>query len=86
MLLIGGAARSDAVRVMAAQIFGVPVDVPAPAEYVAIGAARQAAWALTGELPDWPVAVERSASAVDGDSGAQVRAAYAEWRTRLHGT
>ena len=31
-----------------AGIFGVPVLVPAPEEYVALGAARQAAWALAG--------------------------------------
>jgi len=33
------------------------VVIPEPAEYVAVGAARQAAWALTGEKPRWPVAV-----------------------------
>ena len=85
VLLIGGAARSDAVRVIAPQIFGVAVDVPAPAEYVAIGAARQAAWALTGELPEWPVAVERAATAGNSGAGAHVRAAYAAWRNRVHG-
>jgi xylulokinase len=85
VLLIGGAARSDAVRAIAPQIFGVDVDVPAPAEYVAIGAARQAAWALTGELPEWPVAIERSAAAGDPDVGASVRAAYGAWRRELHG-
>ena len=26
-------------------------------ESVAVGAARQAAWALTGDLPEWPVPV-----------------------------
>jgi xylulokinase len=56
VLLIGGAARSAAVRAIAPAIFGVPVSVPAPAEYVALGAARQAAWALSGlpEPPHWP--------------------------------
>jgi xylulokinase len=34
------------VRSIAPAIFGVPVTVPEPAEYVAVGAARQAAWAL----------------------------------------
>ena len=52
-----GAARSEAVRRIAPQIFGVPVTVPSPAEYVALGAARQAAWALSGaaEPPTWPL-------------------------------
>jgi xylulokinase len=42
-LLVGGAARSEAVQSIAPQIFGLPVEVPAPGEYVALGAARQAA-------------------------------------------
>ncbi|HEU5223483.1 MAG TPA: FGGY family carbohydrate kinase [Candidatus Lumbricidophila sp.] len=41
-LLIGGGAQSAAVRAVAPQILGVPVEVPAPGEYVALGAARQA--------------------------------------------
>jgi xylulokinase len=46
IVLIGGAARSAAIRAIAPAVFGVPVTVPEPAEYVALGAARQAAWAL----------------------------------------
>ncbi len=42
-LLIGGGAQSEAVRVIAPEVLGVPVEVPDPAEYVALGAARQAA-------------------------------------------
>jgi xylulokinase len=33
------------------------VTVPEPGEYVADGAARQAAWALTGHRTDWQRAV-----------------------------
>jgi xylulokinase len=51
--LIGGGAKSKAVQAVAPDVFGVPVTVPEAAEYVALGAARQAAWALTGELPSW---------------------------------
>src|SRR6266571_576135 len=56
VLLIGGAARSEAIRKLAPGIVGSPVLVPAPGEYVALGAARQAAWALEGapEPPPWP--------------------------------
>jgi xylulokinase len=56
VLLIGGGARSAAVCTLAPGIFGVEVDVPEPREYVALGAARQAAWALAGtpQPPDWP--------------------------------
>jgi xylulokinase len=57
VILIGGAARSEAVRRIAPAIFGVPVTVPPPAEYVALGAARQAAWALSRaeSPPQWPL-------------------------------
>jgi xylulokinase len=55
VLLIGGGAKSAAVQAIAPEVFGVPVEVPAAAEYVALGAARQAAWALTGQPPDWRV-------------------------------
>lgn len=53
ILLIGGAAQNPAVATIAAQVFEVPVVVPTPGEYVALGAAAQAAWALTGERPSW---------------------------------
>ncbi|MFG1973242.1 xylulokinase [Nonomuraea fuscirosea] len=52
VLLIGGAARSEAVRRIAPTIFGVPITVPPPAEYVADGAAYQAATLVTS-APDW---------------------------------
>jgi len=48
VLLIGGGARSAAVRAIAPSVFGCPVFVPPPGEYVAEGAARQAAWVLAG--------------------------------------
>ncbi|WP_395639957.1 xylulokinase [Pseudolysinimonas sp.] len=59
ILLIGGAAQNPAVSAIAAQVFDVPVVVPEPGEYVARGAAVQAAWVASGERPDWtlPVAV-----------------------------
>lgn len=55
LLIVGGAAQNPAVQSIAAQVFDVPVVIPEPAEYVAYGAAVQAAWALTGERPAWPV-------------------------------
>lgn len=84
-LLIGGAARSAAMREIAPLVLGLDVDVPKPAEYVALGAARQAAWALTGELPSRPVEIECSITAGDAETSATVRGAYADWRRRLHG-
>ncbi|GAA4691561.1 xylulokinase [Nocardioides conyzicola] len=57
IILVGGAARSRAVREIASAVLGLPVTVPEPGEYVARGAARQAAWVLSGgaEPPVWPL-------------------------------
>jgi xylulokinase len=53
--LVGGGARSEAVRRIAPAVWGLPVDVPESGEDVADGAARQAAWVLSGaaEPPAW---------------------------------
>ncbi len=79
IVLIGGAARSRAVRTLAASMFGVEVLAPQPGEYVALGAARQAAWALAGgdAPPDWEV----SGTTIEpdpqhGDASAAARSAY----------
>lgn len=69
VILIGGSAQSPVVAAIASSVLGVPVVVPQPGEYVAAGAARQAAWALTGELPDW------DATSAPGTAAAQVFAA-----------
>ena len=82
VLLVGGAARSAAVRAVLPSLLGVPVVVPEAGEYVARGAARQAAWCLTGGLPEW----ELRGDVVAGDAaggGERVRAAYAEVRDRV---
>jgi xylulokinase len=55
--LTGGASQSEAVRRIAPAVFGMPIVVTDTFESVAVGAARQAAWALTGTLPDWQVPV-----------------------------
>ncbi|MEU7875353.1 xylulokinase [Dactylosporangium sp. NPDC049140] len=80
VLLIGGAAASPAVRAIAPGLLGVPVSVPEPAEYVALGAARQAAWALRGtpEAPAWPV----SAAEVPAGPAEGVRKVYTDVRDR----
>ena len=79
VLLIGGGARSAAVRAIAPGIFGTDVLVPEAAEYVAIGAARQAAWALaqTSEPPPWPAP---RAAAYQAEPVPQVREKYAALR------
>jgi xylulokinase len=74
VLLIGGAAQNDAVATIAGQVFDVQVEVPNPDEYVALGAAVQAAWALTGTRPGWPIALSsRPAS----DTRSIIREQYA---------
>ena len=85
VLLVGGAARSPAVCALAPAIFGMPVDVPAPGEYVADGAARQAAWVLSGapEPPRWDTsAVQR----YEADPMPGVRERYAAVRDLTDGS
>ena len=55
ILLVGGAAKNPAVGKIASALFGREVLVPPPGEYVAIGAAKLAAWALLGSErpPQW---------------------------------
>jgi xylulokinase len=105
VLLIGGAARSQAVQAVAAEIFGAPVSVPSAGgahggdaaegagstgEYVALGAARQAAWVLASsrgraeEAPNWTVESHEVREA-GGDWAADVRGAYSRLRTQMHG-
>jgi xylulokinase len=79
VVLIGGAARSSAVQQIAAGLFGLPVVVPEPAEYVALGAARQAAWVLGQDdsTPRW----QRAESVVQPDDASadyyrRVRTSY----------
>jgi xylulokinase len=78
-VLVGGGARSPAVQEIASAVLGLPVTVPEPGEYVARGAARQAAWVLSGEPepPAWPPAVAREA---DVPATPHVRRRYAEAR------
>jgi xylulokinase len=65
IILVGGGARSEAVRRIAPAIWGKPVVVPTPAEYVALGAARQAAWTLSqsDSPPQWSFDVSATFSA-----------------------
>jgi xylulokinase len=88
VLLTGGGARSEAVRVIAPGIFGADVEVPQPEEYVALGAARQAAWVLAGtqDPPAWPrpPATQYTAPAQPAlrERFAELRDAAAAWGER----
>jgi xylulokinase len=87
VLLVGGGARSEAVRRIAPAVLGCPVAVPEPGEYVADGAARQAAWVLSGdsEPPHWAAA---ATTTFEADPTPAVRERYAAVReltaTRIH--
>lgn len=88
VLMIGGAAASQAVQAVASGIFGVPVVLPRAAEYVARGAARQAAWALSGDdaPPQWPVELAPVDQRVTFDEARQVRARYDALFEAMYGT
>lgn len=79
ILLIGGGAKSEAIRTLAPGIFGMDVTRPATDEYVAIGAARQAAWVLSGEAepPAWKLTID---GVETGEPVPAVYAAYAKAR------
>jgi len=79
VLLIGGAAQNPAVQLAATQVFDVPVVVPVPGEYVADGAARQAAWVLAGERPEWPI---EAGDPLPVDTRPAIRARYAGARAQ----
>jgi xylulokinase len=66
IILIGGAAKNPAVSQIAASLFGREILVPPAGEYVANGAARQAAWALLGgeSAPVWDLGKIEKVSAV----------------------
>ena len=76
ILLVGGGAASEAVRQIAPTVLGLPVEVPEPGEYVADGACRQAAWALSGEVapPTWTTGTSAS---YDAPARPEVREQYA---------
>ncbi|GAB3881912.1 hypothetical protein GCM10027612_11710 [Microbispora bryophytorum subsp. camponoti] len=77
VLLIGGGARSEAVRRIAPTVFGRPVLVPTPGEYVADGAAKQAAWLLSGE-PEAPVWDTGATERYEADATPGLRERYHE--------
>ncbi|MCT1776742.1 xylulokinase [Brachybacterium sp. p3-SID957] len=84
IVLIGGGARSRAVQELAPAVFGREVEIAPSGEYVALGAARQAAWALasTDEPPHWEITGSRT---VGAEPTPQVLGAYRELKERTEG-
>jgi xylulokinase len=83
IILIGGAARSAAVQQAAAGIFGLPIELPPPGEYVGDGAARQAAGVLLGRLPEWQKVGTKT---VNGTATPEVLERYRTASTLGHGS
>ncbi len=85
--VVGGAAGSEAVQEFAADLLGAPVAVPTPGEYVALGAARQAAWALSGadRPPVWGVGVDVVVEPSGEEWARESRERYAVALAALHG-
>ena len=79
--LTGGASQSEAVRKIATAVFGLPIVVTDTFESVAVGSARQAAWALTGTLPDWPAPVisKHEPTEADRRAAAEIMERYQAW-------
>lgn len=85
VLLVGGAAANPAVVEVAATLVSEPVEVPPVGEYVADGAARQAAWVLQGDgLPAWPAVREGLTIQRDANPVPQVRDQYRTAREALY--
>jgi xylulokinase len=79
ILLIGGAAKNPAVRKIASALFCREILFPPTDEYVANGAARQAAWILKGEPPVWDLGKVQTSQV---DPTPDVMDAYRELRDR----
>lgn len=83
VLLIGGGARSAALRAVLPDTFGLPVELPRAQEYVALGAARQAAWAATGRQPGWERHVIARLEPTGDPGTAAYRGRYRQVRSSL---
>ncbi len=63
VVLVGGGARLRSMQLVLSGVLETEVVVPTPGEYVAEGAAVQAAWALTGSRPEWDASVRTTVTA-----------------------
>lgn len=87
LFLLGPAAGLPAVQAAAPALFGTRVVVPRAADYTAVGAARQAAWALNGgaQPPRWPAAeCEVFEPGEDLATGQAVRQQFVTVREEAH--
>ncbi|RZI91100.1 MAG: xylulose kinase [Microbacterium sp.] len=84
ILLVGGGARSSAMRQAITDVAGRETEWPEHREHAAFGAARQAAWALIGGAPDWgPLAMAKHVPAAERAWVDEVRARYRDAAGRV---
>lgn len=83
IFLVGGGSRSATLCQIFADLLQRPVLVPQDREHAAFGAARQAAWALLGDLPQWPELPTREIQPVAGRPSAWVAHTRANYNARL---
>src|SRR5690606_34555724 len=92
-LIVGGAAQSPAVQEIGAEVFDIPVEIPEPGEYVALGAAAQAAWVFTGERPQWPLTIVASPNSAAANAThpadeavdiRPIRQQYRDWQKHIY--
>lgn len=83
IILIGGGAKSVAFREVLAQVLGIDIYVPEPAEFVALGAARQAAWALSGATnpPNWG---EHEMQKISAEKRPSIYRNYINYRNQMY--
>ena len=72
--LVGGGVKWTSAKELSSAVLGVPVDVPSPGEYVANGAAKQAAWVLAEARS--PPPGSRAVEHLAAEPLPEVRAAY----------
>lgn len=83
IILIGGGAKSVAFREVLAQVLGMDIYVPEPAEFVALGAARQAAWALSDEATP-PVWADFEMEKVTAEKHPSIYRHYINYRNQIY--
>jgi xylulokinase len=87
VVLIGGGAQSSAVHAIAPAIFGLPICVPSSQEYVALGAARQAAWVFHGgrNPPTWDMGVYEAREFHAENPARELTEIFAQTRRSIYG-
>ncbi|MFA7324593.1 MAG: xylulokinase [Candidatus Nanopelagicales bacterium] len=86
LVLIGGGAANRAVGIIASTLFDLPIIIPPAGEYVADGAARQAAWTLSGKAhpPSWNVTLEGASVKFEADCVPAIRRQFAYAQAALY--